>query len=68
MRLENFKASFLEIQKLKKDSTVLHEVGINHLADLTKEEYRKLLGYKSQNPEQRIIVNENVKAIPIDWV
>ena len=68
MRLENFKASFLEIQKLKNDPTVLHEVGINHLADLTKEEYRKLLGYKSQNPEKRIWVNENIKATPIDWV
>jgi len=53
---------------LKNDPNVFHEVGINHFADLSKEEYRKLLGYKSQNPAERIRVNENVKATPIDWV
>lgn len=64
----NFKANYLEIQNLKTDPTITHEVGINYLADYSKEEYKRLLGYKSQFPAEKVKVNENLKATPINWV
>lgn len=49
---------------------ITHELAINHLADYTPEEYRKLLGYKSiksEWKETRKADLSNLRLDPVDW-
>merc|ERR1711939_610891 len=71
MRAGIFKEALKEIEPHNADSTQTHQLGLNHLSDFTKAEYRKMLGYKphlkpKSKGEPKLLSVENLAA-DVDW-
>lgn len=71
-RLNNYKANTAQINKFNSENagTGSFFLNINHLADLSHEEYKKMLGYRPRNRTVNERVDTySVEALPdsIDW-
>jgi C1A family cysteine protease len=69
MRLAEFSKNHAFVKEFTKKSTK-QTVGINHMGDWTREEYRQLLGYKAEmrNPSENVVYeNETTNEASVDW-
>jgi len=68
-RLNIFAEKLRFIEKHNSENTDDHTVGLNHMADWTDSEYKKLLGYKPVQRERNVNYYTPVEAAPasIDW-
>merc|ERR1719476_328825 len=70
-RNAQFKETLAKIEAHNSSNDATHTVGINHMADWTHEEYKRLLGYKPvvglARPEAPILSEENL-ADEVNWV
>ena len=70
-RLAQFAKKFAFVQEHNSMNTDDHTVEVNHMADWTETEYKKILGYRANNKTRKATkMVEAVKDLPasVDWV
>jgi len=74
LRRSIFEAKLGEIKRHNEDKTKTWKAGINHMSDWTRDELKKLSGYKRSSPvaatnNKEILAKKNVSALPmhVDW-
>jgi len=71
-RLDLFTKYMEEVEAHNNDSTNTHTIGVNHMADWTKEERRTILGYKHiydvKGENKTKILDESNLADEVNWV
>lgn len=69
-RNQQFKQNLIAISMHNQQNDVTYQLGLNHFADWTVQEYKSLLGYKANKKsveKVRILSEENGKPAPVDW-
>jgi len=65
LRYQEFEKNYKFITQYASETQT---VGVNHMADWTREEYRQLLGYRQVNTnETKIFENNETNAESVDW-
>jgi len=66
-RSEQFKARHAEIEAFNADSNNTHVVGHNEFSDFTQAEMKARNGYKHQEQQNVVTLDESVNAASVDW-
>lgn len=67
-RSQQFKQNLIAISMHNQQNDVTYQLGLNHFADWTQQEYKALLGYKPlKKGINAVEILDDSKAQPIDW-